>query len=146
MYGERDYFEKGKQILGKSAGGLLVRLLKAKNKNVMLAMRMLELAAEKQDPREWLGKVVAGAKQPDMFVPASVHARQEAARKQIAERDKFKPHTETDRAAVAASLARFRAEVAQEAVDNDERMAQAQRLGKQADTLEEQIDDWEVWP
>lgn len=165
MSDEREYFERGKQILGKTAGGLLVRLLKAKGGNVAAARSILELARGKQDPREWLAKAAVGPKQPDMFSPASVHARQEAARKQLAEREQFKPHNDADKARVAAALASFKQNVAQidhdifsqedlqedrklraAAGDYDARMAVAQRLGEQADTLEERIDDWEVWP
>lgn len=151
MYGERDYFERGKQLLGKSAGGLLTRVLKAKGGNVSLAMRTLELAAEKQDPREWFAAAAAGPKQSDMFSPASVHARQEAARKQIAERDKQRPHSEADKAKVAEAAAKLKAYMAQVQSDHDARMASAIQLGDLADrlhgqTLEEKIDDWDTWP
>jgi uncharacterized protein YdaU (DUF1376 family) len=57
---EASYFRRGKSILGASAGGLLSRLLKVKNGNVALARSLLELAATKQDAREYIGRVIAG--------------------------------------------------------------------------------------
>lgn len=57
---EASYFRRGKSILGSSAGGLLSRLLKVKNNNVALARSLLELAATKQDAREYIGRVIAG--------------------------------------------------------------------------------------
>lgn len=57
---ERDYFRRGKEILGASAGGLLVKLLQAKKKNVHIARAALEMASEKHNPREYVGAVIAG--------------------------------------------------------------------------------------
>lgn len=61
---ERDYFARGKAILGKSAGGLLARLLKSKKGCIELARASIEMAATKQDPREYIAKVVGSAPQP----------------------------------------------------------------------------------
>ncbi len=58
---EREYFARGKQVLGQSAGGLLARLLKAKQGCVPMARAVVEMAATKQDPREWVSRV-AGPK------------------------------------------------------------------------------------
>ncbi len=54
---ERELFRRGKQILGKNAGGMITALLKAKQFDVALARSVVEAAATKQDAREY----VAGA-------------------------------------------------------------------------------------
>ena len=51
---ERELFIRGKQILGQQAGGLIVKLLKAKHGNVALARSALETASTKQNPREYV--------------------------------------------------------------------------------------------
>ena len=61
---EKDYFDRGKALLGKAAGGLLAGVLKAKDGNVALARAALETASTKQDPREYLGAVVRGKDPP----------------------------------------------------------------------------------
>jgi uncharacterized protein YdaU (DUF1376 family) len=62
---EADLFTRGKKILGKNAGGLITDLLKAKNKNIALARSALEMAATKQDPREYIGAIIRGRDSPD---------------------------------------------------------------------------------
>lgn len=57
---ERQLFERGKQVLGKDAGGLIAKLLKAKQRNVALARAAIEQAATKSKPREYIGAVIAG--------------------------------------------------------------------------------------
>ena len=54
---ERDLFRRGKQVLGKSAGGMIQSLLKSREFDVALARAVIETAATKQDAREY----VAGA-------------------------------------------------------------------------------------
>jgi hypothetical protein len=51
---EREYFQRGREILGKSCGGLLSTLLKSYRQDVDSARGLLEEAADKDDPREWL--------------------------------------------------------------------------------------------
>jgi hypothetical protein len=58
--GEAVLFHRGKEILGSSAGGLIVRLLKSKGGSIPLARSAIELASTKQDPREYIGRVIAG--------------------------------------------------------------------------------------
>lgn len=59
---ERAYFDRGKQLLGKSCGGMLVNLLKAKGGNVALARAALEQASTKSDAREYIGRIISGPK------------------------------------------------------------------------------------
>lgn len=54
---ERQLYARGKQVLGKNAGGMISTLLKAKQWDVAIARSIIEAAATKQDPREY----VAGA-------------------------------------------------------------------------------------
>jgi hypothetical protein len=55
---EADMFRRGKEVLGKNSGGLISKLLKAEGGSVAKARAAIELAAGKQDPREFLGAVI----------------------------------------------------------------------------------------
>lgn len=57
---ERDLFRRGREVLGKSAGGLIAKLLKAKGANVALARSALEAAATKDNPAEFVAAVCRG--------------------------------------------------------------------------------------
>jgi hypothetical protein len=56
---EAELFDRGKKVLGKDAGGLIAKLLKSK-KEVPLARAAIEMAATKQNPREYIGRVLSG--------------------------------------------------------------------------------------
>jgi hypothetical protein len=51
---EREYFMRGREVLGKGAGGLIGKLLKAKGGNVALARAALETASTKEKPSEYV--------------------------------------------------------------------------------------------
>lgn len=51
---ERVYFARGREVLGKNAGGLLSTLLKCRNQDLDAALRVVETAAGKLDPREYV--------------------------------------------------------------------------------------------
>ena len=55
---EADLFRRGREILGKEAGGLLKKLIKAKDGNLALARAAIEIAVTKNDPREYIGGVI----------------------------------------------------------------------------------------
>jgi hypothetical protein len=55
---DAELFAKGRDLLGKSAGGLIKRLLDSKGGNVPLAMAALLQASTKENPREYLGGVI----------------------------------------------------------------------------------------
>lgn len=55
---ERDLFARGKQVLGKTAGGMVVKLLRAKGGSVAKARAAIEEASEKHDPREYIARVI----------------------------------------------------------------------------------------
>jgi len=57
---EADLFRRGKEVLGKSGGGLIKNLLKAKQNNVPLARAAIEQASTKEDPREYVGAIIRG--------------------------------------------------------------------------------------
>jgi uncharacterized protein YdaU (DUF1376 family) len=59
---EVELFRRGREVLGKQAGGLISNLLKAKNKNVALARAAIEQASTKSDPREYVGRIINGQK------------------------------------------------------------------------------------
>ncbi|MGC2077132.1 MAG: hypothetical protein WA728_14080 [Xanthobacteraceae bacterium] len=63
-FGEKALFERGKEVAGQNAGGLIAKLLKAKGKNVALARAAIETASTKQNPREYLGRLLAGDDDP----------------------------------------------------------------------------------
>jgi hypothetical protein len=58
---EADLFDRGKAILGGSAGGLIKNLLKAKGGNIALARAAIETASTKQDPREYIAACIRGS-------------------------------------------------------------------------------------
>jgi uncharacterized protein YdaU (DUF1376 family) len=51
-------FSRGREVLGKEAGGLIKKLLKAKGGNIPLAMAAIEVASTKHDPREYVAGVI----------------------------------------------------------------------------------------
>lgn len=55
---DAELFAKGRDILGKSAGGLIKRLLDAKGGNIPQAMSALYEASTKDNPREYIGGVI----------------------------------------------------------------------------------------
>ena len=55
---EREYFARGREVLGKSAGGQLANLLKAKGGNVALARSAIETASQKSKPSEYVGAMI----------------------------------------------------------------------------------------
>jgi hypothetical protein len=58
-------FQRGKKLLGDNAGGLVRKLLTAKDGKIPLARAALEVAATKENPREYIGAVVRGADPPE---------------------------------------------------------------------------------
>jgi len=57
---ESELFARGKAVLGENSGGMIVKLLKSKNKNVPLARAAIETAATKENPREYIGAILKG--------------------------------------------------------------------------------------
>jgi hypothetical protein len=64
-HAEADLFRRGREVLGKQAGGLISKLLAAKQKNIALARSAIEQASTKSDPREYIGAVIRGKPQGD---------------------------------------------------------------------------------
>lgn len=57
---EAQLFDRGKKVLGANAGGLIARLLKSKQGSVPLARAAIEQASTKENPREYIGRVIRG--------------------------------------------------------------------------------------
>ena len=57
---EADYYRRGKEVLGPSAGGMLTQLLKAKGGNVALARAAIEQASTRGDAKQYVGAMVRG--------------------------------------------------------------------------------------
>jgi hypothetical protein len=57
---EREYFVRGREVLGKGAGALIANLLKAKGRNVSLARAALEQASQKDNPTEYVAAICRG--------------------------------------------------------------------------------------
>ena len=55
---EREYFSRGRQVLGKNAGGQLAKLLRSNGGNVSLSRSTLELAATKDRPAAFFARAV----------------------------------------------------------------------------------------
>ncbi len=57
---EIELFRRGKEVLGKNAGGLIKDLLKARDNKVALARAAIEQASTKENPREYVGAIIRG--------------------------------------------------------------------------------------
>jgi hypothetical protein len=57
---ERDYFLRGREVLGKGQGALIAKLLKAKGGNVALARAAVEQSSQKQNPTEYVAAICRG--------------------------------------------------------------------------------------
>jgi uncharacterized protein YdaU (DUF1376 family) len=57
---EKNFFSEGKLLLGENGIGLLVNLRKAYSDDYGKALHALRTAADKQDPREYLARIVNG--------------------------------------------------------------------------------------
>jgi len=57
---EVELFNRGRAVLGKQSGGLISKLLAAKQKNVALARAAIEQASTKSNPREYIGGIIRG--------------------------------------------------------------------------------------
>lgn len=75
---ERYYFARGREVLGKSCGGLLATLLKSKRQDLDAASAVLELAATKADPREWMAQACRRNGRPPPVVASSVYEKSRA--------------------------------------------------------------------
>lgn len=75
---EREYFERGRQVLGKGAGAMIANLLKAKGRNVALARAALEEASQKQKPIEYVAAICRGPPPGKPLTP--FQAQQQATR------------------------------------------------------------------
>lgn len=51
-------FWRGKQVLGKNAGGLIAELKRSQGGSIAKTQSVIELASTKQDAREYVGKVI----------------------------------------------------------------------------------------
>ena len=86
---ERRLFSEGKRVLGKNAGGLIAKLLRASNEDATEALGVILMAEEKQDPREYVGAVIRDG--PSAITKAEERANQariDEIRQQMAERRK----------------------------------------------------------
>lgn len=57
---EREYFLRGREVLGPRSGALIANLLKAKGRNVALARAAIEQASQKQNPTEYIAAICRG--------------------------------------------------------------------------------------
>lgn len=65
---EKELYDRGKQVLGERAGGLIKNLVKAKNGDVALARAAIETASTKSNPREYIGGIVNAKPREGEFV------------------------------------------------------------------------------
>jgi len=57
---ERELFRRGKQVLGKNAGGMISALLKSREYDLALSRAAIETASTKHDPREYVAALIKG--------------------------------------------------------------------------------------
>lgn len=62
---EAELFDRGKEVLGKNSGGMIKKLLAAKQNSVPLARAAIEQASTKSNPREYIGAVIRNRDSPD---------------------------------------------------------------------------------
>ena len=62
---EKQLFDRGKEVCGRDAGGLITKILKAKGGDVALARAAIETASTKQNPREYLGAIIHNKDPPE---------------------------------------------------------------------------------
>lgn len=55
---EKALYARGRQVLGKSSGGMITSLMKAKGHDVALARSLVEVASTKHDPREYIAAAI----------------------------------------------------------------------------------------
>lgn len=77
---EREFFSRGREVLGKNAGSLLGKLLKAKGGNVALARAAIEQASQKQAPTEYIAAICRG---PPAVRATTVHQAKHAEGKAV---------------------------------------------------------------
>lgn len=77
---EREYFMRGREVLGKGAGGLIGKLLKAKGGNVALARAAVEQASQKQNPTEYVAAICRG---PPAARPTTAHQQERQTGREI---------------------------------------------------------------
>lgn len=66
---ERELFSRGREVLGKTNGAMIAKLKKAKGGNVALARAAIEVASQKENPREYIAAIVKnGERQTVKFV------------------------------------------------------------------------------
>jgi Mn-dependent DtxR family transcriptional regulator len=80
---ERDYFARGKALLGKNAGGQLAKLKASKGGNVALARAVIETASTKENPAEYVAGAIrtslaAAASNPTSSKPLTEFQRKQA--------------------------------------------------------------------
>lgn len=62
---DAELFRRGREVLGKNAGGLISQLLTAKQKNIALARAAIEQASTKDNPREYVNRIIRGPQKSD---------------------------------------------------------------------------------
>lgn len=77
---EREYFLRGRVVLGEGAGALIAKLLKSKGGNVALARAAIEQASQKQKPAEYIGAIIRG---PPMVRPQTAHQQERQTGREI---------------------------------------------------------------
>ena len=56
----KELFDRGKEVLGDGAGGMIQKLLAAKHGNIALARAAIEQASTMDNPREYIGAIIRG--------------------------------------------------------------------------------------
>lgn len=77
---EREYFLRGREVLGKGNGALIAKLLKAKGGNVALARAAVEQASQKQNPTEYVAAICRG---PPAVKPNTAHQQERQTGREI---------------------------------------------------------------
>jgi len=74
---ERELFDRGKQVLGKSAGGQIAKLKAAKGGNVALARAVIEAASTKENPAEYVAAAIRAGPRSGFAKPLTEFQRKQ---------------------------------------------------------------------
>lgn len=77
---EREYFLRGREVLGAKSGAMIANLLKAKGRNVALARAALEQASTKAKPMDYIAAICRG---PPAARPTTAHQQERQTGREI---------------------------------------------------------------
>ena len=63
---KKPVYDRGREVLGKSSGGQVTNLIRHHGGDLTATIHTLNLAATKSDPREYIGAILRGDREPEI--------------------------------------------------------------------------------